>query len=184
MVTKRRQLSLSTLLSQWGRHEGLGRLAQMSSEKQVHPELTRAINGLRSRDPVKRFAAGIDITLLWRFPLLGLLFAAHPTKDVFEVAIDSSGAGLLRTWDGRLFSTLVQELTPEATCFIRGLKQRDVVRTPLLAAATSLDGPFIVLDGTHRVFAWLGHPRWREPLRLGVVLVQSLKPWKLEASSK
>lgn len=168
---------LIDVLSEWGAHEGQGRLGRPAT-------FFQGPNG---------FLNGIEIALLYRSPLVCRILAGAPVACV-RVEIEPTDVNALLIADGRALeewtSAILRDQTPSGAHVRAMAAAPQRVTGPLVCTARTVDGnrarvspPMVIFDGWHRAAAWREQGRQGNlyPIIADLVITQNPVPLLGEA---
>src|SRR5688572_6632058 len=151
--------SLAEALRDWGTHEGLGLI---KNHRRLPPEAYEGAHGL---------VISLESLLMSRPGLVALVLAAIPIQ-CFRAVLELEDVPRLRSFDDRgandYTDFMIKDPDPKHGGHVRGLVQRPGrVEGPLLAVARAPDisqpvqviEPIGILDGNHRMAAWIAKGR-------------------------
>lgn len=173
------QIRFVDALAEWGAHEARGRLNQSGF----------------NLGQIEDFRAAVDVALISRAPLLWRLLAAWPTETL-QVEFDAEDVGALILADGRRAEDWATDAATDqsgAGQYIRRLAEStERVRGPLVCCAQrnpsgqGVVAPVVVVDGWHRVAAWIAHLRagTSYPIRAHLVVTQNTVPLLSDQSAR
>ncbi len=172
------QCRVADAFSEWGIHEGVGRL-QLPAGVFAGPD---------------RLVLGVEVTLTRRSPLAWRILAGWP-MGCLRVEIVPEDVPGLRITDGRTadaWTTAVLAGQTDSGAHVRALAAApEPVSGPLICTAQSADGglvrvkpPIVIFDGWHRAAAWIEQLRHGAAYAITGMLLVTEHPVPLHVSGQ
>jgi hypothetical protein len=151
-------------LADWGIHEAQGRLRQHYSAEGFFGE--------------KAKLNGVEVAVTARAPMVRLILNSQPV-GCLEIELTAGDVPHMLVFDGRAASAYAEELfaqQSESGEHVRALVNADSdVRGPLVCIARfenqTIQLPLTTFDGCHRLAAWIGQLKRRQPYPINGYLI-------------